>query len=983
MESNTDKTAVNNRVISPWYHSAVRTAVVCAVFSLVVLIFFVINYIQWRKIDANWEIQSLSLKKEFGQNSDDEQLLAKIRELDLQFRQRRIQRLDFSRKGGYLLLGSIVIMLIAIKCADTFKKKLPTPQASGNKDNEQLLQSKFSRWAVAAGLAVLGLGALILATGTDIDFGRTKGVNTSYPSFEQVNRNWPGFRGPQGLGIVDFNDIPDRWNGKSGEGILWKTEIPLHGNNSPVVWGDRVFLSGGDPNELKVFCFDAVSGKLLWTGEVESPHLKNEEEPFEVYKYTGIAAPTLVTDGKRVYAIFATGDIGAFDFNGKNIWTKSLGIPDSSYGYAASLAMYRNMVLIQLDQGGPEDGTSRMIALDGPTGQSVWETKRPVPNSWSSPIVTKIGDKFQLITCGDPWVIAYDPANGTELWRVNCLYGDVAPSAIYSNGMIFVIEPDARLFAIRSGGQGDVTETHIAWENDEWGSNICSPVSDGEFVYMLASEGLLACYKNSDGTKLYEHDFRENFQASPSLVGDKLYILTEKGVMVIIQAGTEYKELTKCELGENCYASPAFADGRIYIRGLDNLYCIESMGTSASYPSFALVSQNWPGFRGPEGLGIVDFNDIPDSWNGKSGEGILWKTKIPLHGNNSPVVWEDRIFLSGGDPNELKVFCFDAVSGKLLWTGEVTSPHLKNEEEPFEVMEDTGFAAPTIVTDGRRVYAIFATGDIGAFDFNGKSIWTKSFGIPDSSYGYASSLAMYRNMVLIQLDQGGPDDGISKMIALDGLTGQTVWETKRPVPNSWSSPIVTKIGEQLQLLTCGDPWAIGYDPAKGTELWRVNCLYGDIAPSAIYANGLIFVIEPDAKLVAIHEGGQGDVTETHIAWDNDEWGPNICSPVSDGEFVYMLASEGLLACYKNSDGIKVYEQDLRESFMASPSLVGDKIYILTEDGVMLIIQAGPEYKELTKCELGEKCYATPAFVKGRIYIRGLENLYGIGKNSPE
>jgi outer membrane protein assembly factor BamB len=308
---------------------------------------------------------------------------------------------------------------------------------------------------------------------------------------------------------------------------------------------------------------------------------------------------------------------------------------------------------------------------------------------------------------------------------------------------------------------------------------------------------------------------------------------------------------------------------------------------------------------------------------------------------------------------------------------------LKNEEEPFEVMEETGFAAPTVVTDGRRVYAIFATGDIGAFDFNGKSVWTKSLGIPDSSYGYAASLAMYRNLVLIQFDQGGPEDGISRLIALDGVTGQLVWETKRPVPNSWSSPIVTKIGEQFQLITCGDPWVIAYDPAKGTELWRVNCLYGDVAPSPVYANGLIFVVEPDARLIAIRAGGQGDVTKTHIAWDNDDWGPSICSPVSNGELVFLLASEGLLGCYKSSDGTKLYEQDLRENFLASPSLVGDKVYLLTEEGVMLIIQAGPEYKQLTKCELGEKCHASPAFVDGRIYIRGLENLYCIGNNASE
>jgi outer membrane protein assembly factor BamB len=269
-------------------------------------------------------------------------------------------------------------------------------------------------------------------------------------------------------------------------------------------------------------------------------------------------------------------------------------------------------------------------------------------------------------------------------------------------------------------------------------------------------------------------------------------------------------------------------------------------------------------------------------------------------------------------------------------------------------------------------------------------------GIPDSSYGYASSLAMYRNLILIQYDQGGPDDGISRLIALDGFSGQTVWETKRPVPNSWSSPIVTKVGDQFQLITCGDPWVIAYDPAKGTELWRAKCLYGDIAPSPTYANGLVFAIEPYSKLVAIRPDGRGDVTETHIAWSTEEGGPDICSPVSNGELIFLLATEGFLTCYKVADGKRLWEQDLRENFFASPSLVpapasgeasrgsgGDKLYLLTEDGVMFIVQAGPEYKELARCELGEECRASPAFADGRIYIRGLENLYCIGKKTSE
>jgi outer membrane protein assembly factor BamB len=574
MKTHIDSTSKNTEATNPWYRSAVTTAIVCTVFSLIVLALFVTNYVRGRIIDLRWETQSEDLKIELRQNPDDKQLLERIRQLDLQFRRHRIRRLDFSRKGSYLLFGSVVIFLIALKCADTFKKKIPAPQVLSNRGDEQLRQATLARWAVTAGLAVLGSGALILAMSTDIDFGGTGAAITSYPSAEQISENWPSFRGPGGLGISAYTNIPADWNGKTGDGILWKTKIPLPGNNSPVVWGDRVFLSGGDDNKLQVFCFDAVSGRLLWTGDVTRAPLKSNEEPFEVMEDTGFAAPTVVTDGRRVYAIFATGDISGFDFNGKRIWTRSLGIPDSSYGYASSLAMYRNLILIQYDQGGPDDGMSKMIALDGFTGQTVWETKRPVPNSWSSPIVTEIGEQFQLLTCGDPWVIAYDPAKGTELWRAKCLAGDIAPSLIYANGLVFAIEPYSKLVAIRPDGQGDVTETHIAWSIEEGAPDICSPVSNGELIFLLTTEGFLSCYKVADGKRLWEQDLRENFWASPSLVGDKLYLLTEEGVMLIVQAGPEYKELARCELGEECRASPAFADGRIYIRGLENLYCI-------------------------------------------------------------------------------------------------------------------------------------------------------------------------------------------------------------------------------------------------------------------------------------------------------------------------------------------------------------------------------------------------------------------------
>ncbi len=569
-ESRNDKKSVNSEATASWYRIAVATAVVGAAFSLIVCVFIAANYGHSRIIDTPEELELLSLRAEISKRPDDEQLVSRIRELDLNIRRKRARAIFRSRKGGFLLLGGVIVFLIGAKCADSLRKKLPARPLQADESNGQVREARRARWAVTTGVVILAAGVLLLMMGPSIDLTQADGASVSSP--------WPSFRGPGGQGISTHANIPTDWDGETGRGILWKTKVPLPGNSSPVVWGNRVFLSGGDPNDLQVYCFDTSSGALLWTGDVTRVRPKEGEDPFEPYEDTGYSTPTVVTDGRRVCAIFVTGDVGCFDFNGRKLWEKSLGLPDSAYGYATSLAIYQNMILIQFDQGGAEDGISDMIALDGFSGKIVWKTKRPVANSWSSPVVTRIGDAYQLLTCADPWVIAYNPANGAELWRAQCLAGDIASSPIYANGMIFAIEPYTHIVAIRADGRGDVTKTHVAWINDEGGPDICSPVSDGENILLLG-DGLLCCHKTSDGTKLWEEDLREYTLASPSLVGDSLYLLDEAGIMHIAEYKPKYKELAKCKLGEKCHASPAFADGRIYIRGFENLYCIGDKAT--------------------------------------------------------------------------------------------------------------------------------------------------------------------------------------------------------------------------------------------------------------------------------------------------------------------------------------------------------------------------------------------------------------------
>ena len=291
---------------------------------------------------------------------------------------------------------------------------------------------------------------------------------------------------------------------------------------------------------------------------------------------TGYAAPTMASDGERVFAIFANGDLACFDFAGKSLWTRNLGIPESTYGFSASLVLFSGHLIVQYDQGSdPAGGKSALLALNTASGETLWQTPRPVPASWSSPLLINTGTQAQIITLGNPWVIAYDPMSGKELWRASCLSGDVAPSPIFAAGMVFATVTPAGLIAIRPNGSGDVTKTHIAWNAQEGLPDTVSPASNGEVVLLADSGGTVTCYDAANGKKLWEHDFDNSFRASPLLVKDQFYLLDITGVMHILQAGRTFKEIATCPLGEPSDCIAACGDGRLYIRGKTHLFCVE------------------------------------------------------------------------------------------------------------------------------------------------------------------------------------------------------------------------------------------------------------------------------------------------------------------------------------------------------------------------------------------------------------------------
>ncbi|MBN1443657.1 MAG: PQQ-binding-like beta-propeller repeat protein, partial [Planctomycetes bacterium] len=247
---------------------------------------------------------------------------------------------------------------------------------------------------------------------------------------------------------------------------------------------------------------------------------------------------------------------------------------ENHYGHASSLAMEEKLVFLQLDQATRDDGKSRVVAIDALTGTTVWEARREVDASWASPIVAPAPSGPQLILSATPWAIAYEPASGAEIWRAKCLEGEVAPSPIYSAGKVYVVHSDAVLSAIKPDGKGDVTETHIAWTAEDNLPNTASPVSSGELLFLLETQGWVTCYDASDGSKQWEHEIESNFYSSPSLAGDRLLVIDQKGVSYLLHAGRELKELGSSKLGEGVISSPAFSAGRIFIRGQKHLFAI-------------------------------------------------------------------------------------------------------------------------------------------------------------------------------------------------------------------------------------------------------------------------------------------------------------------------------------------------------------------------------------------------------------------------
>lgn len=429
------------------------------------------------------------------------------------------------------------------------------------------------------------------------------------------------------------------------------------------------------------------------------------------------------------------------------------------------------------------------------------------------------------------------------------------------------------------------------------------------------------------------------------------------------------------------------------------------LGCLLLVPSYA---GNWPGWLGPGGLSVSSDEAVPTQW--VMDKNILWKVPVPGLGHSSPIVWENRVFVTtaaSSDPAadnwqkgfpmqgrapdtaeiSWQVLCYDRDTGELIWKQTavrdvpVNFRHLKNS-----------YASQTPVTDGTYVYAFFGDQGMYCYDFEGTLIWSRDLGDfkTRQNWGLGSSPVLYKHLVIQTCDQ---ETGESFIVALDKKTGKTVWKQVRDEKTSWSTPYLYLQGKRPELIVNATTAIRSYDPSTGALLWECRGPSTSITtPTPVSSNGLIFVssgfmMDPVRPITAFIPGAEGDITlkgdEEHsddIAWRQPMAAPYIPSPIAYGDYVYVLYDQGFLACYDAKTGREVYGKKrigMGTNFSATPVAVGGRLFCASEDGDMYVIKAGPEFEILSVNSIGEAMMATPAVSNGMMFVRTLNHLYCI------
>ena len=442
---------------------------------------------------------------------------------------------------------------------------------------------------------------------------------------------------------------------------------------------------------------------------------------------------------------------------------------------------------------------------------------------------------------------------------------------------------------------------------------------------------------------------------------------------------------------------------------------VHSVNTSAPpLPDAAPPSGSWPSFRGSLASGIADAQHLPDTWDPKTGSNILWRTPIPGLGHSSPVVWGNRVYVTSavssrgnatfkpglygdGDASDDRsahkwmLFALDKKTGAIVWErvafegAPVDTRHIKST-----------YASSTPATDGRLVVVSFGSQGLYAYDVDGTLRWKVDFGhiklgaydIPSFEWGPASSPILWNGLVILQVDTHLD----SFVIALDAVTGATKWKTARDEFPSWGTPTVITAASGSELVTNGSKFVRGYDPRTGQELWRLGGSSKITAPTPIFSDGIIVVTSgraPERPIFAVKPGARGDITlkdgassSAAVAWSRTGRGAYMPTPLAYGGILYVLANNGVFDAYDLKTGTEIYRHRLPyvgSGYSASPVAADGKIYLSSEDGQMLVVAAGREFRPIATNTMGELLMATPALSEGVMFVRASNSLFAIGR----
>ena len=558
---------------------------VAGIFTLIVALTMLFSLLQLKTINPLDNPAFVSVKEEYDRDPENASKIEQVRAMDLMARKAYYATRRQIETGSYLLLAGAIVFIICQRLIAGNEKVLPA--MPGNKPNP-VLKQKRGRQILMISVSVITVGALLSSflLRSNLPDLRTVKSGKTERSEERANKgsaltdnednllvaeefspdptNYPFFRGQGSRGIAGGTGYPTEWNGETGLNIKWKTQLPGYGKSSPVIWGDKLFLTSANGSYGEVYGIDKNTGVILWRASTSGIPGEPSVLP-EMDAEAGLAVSTAAINNNSVCAIFANGNLICLDHDGNKRWAKNIGLLENVYGYASSLVIHENTLIIQHDS----NERLSIMGFDIATGEMIWETARRGSPVWSSPVIATFNGKEQVIINGNPDVTAFDPVDGKELWSVNCLSGDVAPSLAVNGAMVFAETDYQKLAAIKPG-----TGASIVWEDNTFTSDVSSPVANNQILVIATGYGDVACYNAQEGDTLWTHYFMEQFYASPVIADNKVYLLDRAGTTHIVKAANTFELISVSPLGEPTDCTPAFSDNKIYIRGNNNLYCI-------------------------------------------------------------------------------------------------------------------------------------------------------------------------------------------------------------------------------------------------------------------------------------------------------------------------------------------------------------------------------------------------------------------------